>query len=115
MSELSDYEINKYINEALTELMIKEYENKILAVMKHRQEKYPSEKNDKEWLDFTNFICGRRFQQIEKNKKYFREKFKKVIENWFNTCQISVLGQLDVGDTEKLLNDLLKCFDEDEK
>lgn len=63
MDELSDIELEKYVNEAFTEQLIQSYENQILAVMKHRQEKYPTEKNDAEWLSYTNFVCRRRCQR----------------------------------------------------
>lgn len=62
--ELSDEQINKYVNEAFTEQVIQGYENQMLSVMKHRQEKYPTEKNDREWLDYTNFVCRRRCQRV---------------------------------------------------
>ncbi len=61
---ISDYDLEKYVNEAFTEQVIQGYENQLLSVMKHRQEKYPSEKNDREWLAFTNFVCRRRCQSV---------------------------------------------------
>ena len=59
---IENQEIQNYVNKAFTEQVIRHYEDQILRVMKHRQEKYPSDKNDKEWLDFTNFVCRRRYQ-----------------------------------------------------
>lgn len=57
---LSDDQIQSYVNQLFTEQVIQEYENQILAVMKKRQENYPNEQNDREWLAFTNFVCSRR-------------------------------------------------------
>ena len=62
--EISDEQINRYVNETFTEQIIQGYENQMLAVMKHRQEIYPTEKNDREWLDYTNFVCRRRCQRV---------------------------------------------------
>ena len=57
---MDQYELDKYVNEAFTEEVIRSYEEQILGIMKLRQEKYPNEKNDREWLDYTNFVCSRR-------------------------------------------------------
>lgn len=63
MNDLTDEQINKYVNEEFTETFIEEYENQLLRVMKIRQENYPSKRNDNEWLNFTNFVCRRRCQR----------------------------------------------------
>jgi len=63
--KISDSDLEKYVNKVLTEEIIQGCENQILAVMKHRQERYSSEKNDKEWLEFTNFVCRRRRKKIK--------------------------------------------------
>lgn len=57
---MNDEKIQEYINLALSESMIRDLEEELLIVMKFRQEKYPSERNDKEWLDFSNFVSNRR-------------------------------------------------------
>lgn len=62
--KISDCDLEKYVNQAFTETIIQGYENQMLAVMKYRQEKYPNEKNDREWLQFTNFVCRRRCQSV---------------------------------------------------
>lgn len=59
---ISDEEVNKYVNQALTEQVLMNHENEILSLMKFRNENFPSEKNDSEWLDYTNFVCRRRCQ-----------------------------------------------------
>lgn len=64
--KISDSDLEKYVNQAFTEEVIQGYENQILSIMKHRQEKYPSEKNDREWLAFTNFVCRRRYADVNK-------------------------------------------------
>ncbi|MEK6879402.1 MAG: hypothetical protein AABY22_07340 [Nanoarchaeota archaeon] len=63
-SNISDSDLEKYINLQFTEEIIRRYEDQILEVMKLRQEKFASEKNNKEWLSFTNFVYSRRFQHI---------------------------------------------------
>jgi hypothetical protein len=60
---LPEEEINKFINLNLTEEVIMGYENQILSIMKLRYEKYPTKKNDNEWLDYTNYVCSRRCQR----------------------------------------------------
>lgn len=60
---ISDEEIQKYINESMIEQLIQDLENNILHIMKFKNNKYPTEKNDSEWLDFTNFVCRRRCQR----------------------------------------------------
>lgn len=60
---MEDEELNKYINNALTAQLIRNEEDHLLSIYKFRQGKYPSEKNDREWLDFTNYVCRRRSQE----------------------------------------------------
>jgi hypothetical protein len=64
MSEekLTDEQIQHYINSTLCENAIQFHENEILNVMKVHYENYPTEKNDLEWLNYTNFVCKRRCQ-----------------------------------------------------
>lgn len=64
ITRISDEDLENYANEALTKEIIWNCENEILKVMKFRFEKYPTEINDKEWLDYTNFICRRRGQRF---------------------------------------------------
>ena len=64
--KVSDEDLMKYVNASFTEQVIQKYENQILAVMKHRQDIYPSELNDNEWLAYTNMICRRRCQHVFK-------------------------------------------------
>lgn len=61
-TNISDSDLEKYFNQVFTEEIIRRNEDEIAAVMKRRQEKYPSEKNDREWLEFSNFVCRRRYQ-----------------------------------------------------
>jgi hypothetical protein len=69
MDNLNDEEINKYVNEAICEHIIQNYENEILLTLKTRFEKYPTEKNNEEWLNYTNFVCKRRCQHNQKKEK----------------------------------------------
>lgn len=62
ISMLKDEDIKKYINEYLCEESIREKEDEILHIMKMRQETYPSEKNDKEWLNFSVQCMTRRIR-----------------------------------------------------
>lgn len=59
---ITDEDINKYINESFTEQVIQNYENQILHVMKTLYEKYPCDKYDAQWLNYTNFVYRRRCQ-----------------------------------------------------
>lgn len=51
------------------EEIIRRYENQLLKVMKTRYEKYPTKRNDIEWLDFTNHVCRRRCQRVHENEE----------------------------------------------
>lgn len=57
--------ICKFINECSTEDIIKQYENQLLGVLKARQKEYPSKKNDKEWLDFSDYVIKRRYEESQ--------------------------------------------------
>ena len=57
---MKDEEIIGYVNAAFSEEVIRRYEEQLLLVLKFRYEKYPTEQNDAEWLDYTNFVCRRR-------------------------------------------------------
>lgn len=57
---ISDKALTTYINEAFTEHMIRNHEDKILSIMRIRQKIYPSECSDREWLDFSNYVIRRR-------------------------------------------------------
>ncbi len=63
---INENELSKYVNEAFTEELIRVCENHLLLIMKTRQEKYPSEKNDNEWFSYTKFVCRRRYQSYIK-------------------------------------------------
>jgi hypothetical protein len=60
--EISDEDLNKFVNVALSEQLIRNGEDHLLQIYKYRQEKYPSGKNEREWLYFTNYVCRRRKQ-----------------------------------------------------
>lgn len=47
--------------------------------------------------------------QIEWNKDYMREKLKKVLDEWDQTLWHGI----DKEGQAKLLEDLMKCFDEE--
>lgn len=56
----SDRALHKYVNEAFTEELVRNYENYILEALKKRREAYPSEQSDREWLEFTDYVLTRR-------------------------------------------------------
>ena len=60
MYMISRENAKKIIDKYYFESMISEYENKILEMYKLRYEKYPTEENNQEWLDFSNYVCKRR-------------------------------------------------------
>lgn len=57
---LTDEEIEKYIDEYYCESMIIALETQILYIMKERQKNNPSEKNNREWLEFSDYYIARR-------------------------------------------------------
>lgn len=58
---MEDKDIINYINLTYTECFIQQAEDDLLSILKWRSEQFPTEKNDKEWLDFTDFVCKRRY------------------------------------------------------
>ena len=58
--KITDEEITSYINYYYTEAAIQELEGHLLSILKKRQEIYPSEKNDREWLEFSDWVCKRK-------------------------------------------------------
>lgn len=70
----TDDQIHEYMNSFYYEFFITQMEDTLLSVMKDRQEKYPSEKNDKNWLDFTDFVLKRRGD----NESTTQEDFKNI-------------------------------------
>jgi len=49
---MDDEDIKKFLFDTWIEDEIRHYEDLILKLMKTKQENYPSEYNDKVWLDF---------------------------------------------------------------
>ena len=64
MKKIEDEEISSYISNYYFEDLVQFYEHCLLQVMKSRQEKMPSDINDKEWLNFTDFVCSRRGNRV---------------------------------------------------
>lgn len=56
----SDQEIEKYINEYFSENYMTILETQMLSFMKSRYEFNPSEKNDREWKNFSTYVCERK-------------------------------------------------------
>ena len=52
--------IEKYINEYYMENYICECEERLLYALKMRQEKFPSQKHDKEWDEFSVWVINRK-------------------------------------------------------
>lgn len=59
----------KYINKYYLKYFIEKLENHILMIMKIRQEHFPSEKNDREWEEFSEFIIERRYSYLSQETK----------------------------------------------
>ncbi len=59
---ITDKKLKEYIDISLAEEIIRSTENHILSILKLRQEHYPSDKHDKEWLDYSNLIANRRYK-----------------------------------------------------
>ena len=66
LKPMNDEEIKTYINEAFSEEVIRRSEDHLLQIMKFRYENYPTKKNDREWLDYSSFVCRRRCQSEAK-------------------------------------------------
>jgi hypothetical protein len=71
---MDDENISKFLFDTWIEDEIRYCEDHILQLMKAKQEIYPSEYNDKQWLDFSNFTCQRRcketvFNHLDKSSK----------------------------------------------
>ena len=67
--EEEDEDISKYTNEFFCETAIRQLEDDILGIMKYRQEKYPSEINDSEWLNFSNQVIRRKCERMNHHEK----------------------------------------------
>ncbi len=61
---ISDEELNEYVKKSFNEEIIRSYEDQFLYVLKTRQENFPSEKNDEDWLSFSMWVCNRRYNTI---------------------------------------------------
>lgn len=57
---VTDEQITEHINSFYMESMVKQAEDQLLHFLKMRQEKFPSEKHDREWLEFSDYVCKRR-------------------------------------------------------
>lgn len=57
---LDESAMQKYVTEAFAEQLLRAAEDNVLKIMKQRYEAIPTEKNDQEWLDYSNFVCRRR-------------------------------------------------------
>lgn len=68
---ISDESIKKYMNDYYFHTTINALEQQILGLLKLRWEEHPSDENDKEWLEYTDFI-------LERRKKVGRLKCKKT-------------------------------------
>jgi hypothetical protein len=72
---MEDEEIKKYINVFYIENELRKYETLILEIMKKRQEYYPSDENDKEWLDYSNLFSDR-WIKINERKAPKKHRFR---------------------------------------
>lgn len=57
--------ITQYINKMYAESYILFSEDQLLMALKMRQEELPSDKNDKEWEHFSDFVIKRRTGKLE--------------------------------------------------
>ena len=71
--------------------------------------------NEKEWIEidsskiFKPISCEPSTITFKVNKDYYRERFKKVFEKW----DYEFWGGFDKEYQNRLLDDLLQCFDEE--
>jgi hypothetical protein len=57
---IDNEEINNYINHHYLESFLCKHEDELLLFLKVRQQAYPSEKNDADWIAFSDLIRKRR-------------------------------------------------------
>ena len=78
---ISDKEIDDYVKESFNEEIIRRYEDQFLLFLKTRMENYPSDKNNEDWLSFTNWVCKRRtYIKNKLNMKYLENLEKQLKE-----------------------------------
>lgn len=53
-----------YLNETFSEDVIRTFEDQLMSVFKTRAECYPTQMNNQQWLDFTDFVIKRRLQKL---------------------------------------------------
>lgn len=57
---LSDQEIKDYYDWSLSEQSIQNTENELLHFFKSRYIRFPTEENNQDWLNFSEFVFQRR-------------------------------------------------------
>lgn len=62
---LTDDEVKKYLNVFYAEAAIQNIEIQLLDILKLRQENCPSEKNDAEWLSFSDWTIKRKKEALD--------------------------------------------------
>lgn len=68
-SGVSDKDVVRYMNSFYMDMFVKECEQNLLKALKMRQENFPSEKNDRAWLEFSQYVLGRRPKKSRARKK----------------------------------------------
>lgn len=63
---ISDEAIQEYVNNAFIEQCIINAECALLSFLKLRQEKFPSDKNNEEWLNFSDWVVKRKKNETHK-------------------------------------------------
>lgn len=57
---IGNEDIQNYMNNYYIEQCITNAENQLLSTLKQIYEKYPTEKNNENWLKFSDFVATRR-------------------------------------------------------
>lgn len=60
LNDLNDEEMKNYFNVYYTESAIQAQEDVLLRLLKFIYQKYPNEKNNENWLSFTDWVLNRR-------------------------------------------------------
>ncbi len=66
---ITDEEIGQYVDKYYLENEITHIESRLLCVLKLRQEKYPCDKNDADWMSFSDWVINRKNESVTKQHR----------------------------------------------
>lgn len=78
---MEDEEISAYVRRAIDEAFLGDLESQILTYMKKRQERYPSDRNDLEWQEYSEMFVWRKYYHMSSS---MQESIKHVLKDNMN-------------------------------